>query len=150
MKKMVKTILVAFALGATLSGFAIYYLQEKFELFSEKNTVTAFQVGVYKTKENAEKISKEYPDSILIQDGDYYRIYVGVAKDKNCEDLLENYFLKQNMNVYPKIIEVTKDYYNEIEFYEKNASKENEEVYKKLNGEMLKKLAGEILWPLRW
>lgn len=142
---MVKTILVAFVLGATLSGVAIYSLQEKFELFSEKNTITAFQVGVYKTKENAEKISKQYPDSILIQDGEYYRIYVGVAKDKNCEDFLESYFVKQNMNVYPKQIEVTKDYYNEMEFYEKNASKENEEAYKKLNGEMLKKLAGEIL-----
>lgn len=145
MKKTIKTIFLAFLCGVLLSVGAIYYLGNKFSLINQQNTVTAFQIGVYKSKENAEKVKERYPGSISVQDGDYYRVYVGVAKDKNCEILLESYFLNQNMNVYPKIVEVTKEFSNELYVYENSISKDNIEVYEKVNQEMLKKLESELL-----
>lgn len=145
MKKTVLTILIAFVIGASLSIITIYTMQNQFTLLENKNTVTAFQVGVYKSKENAEKIMMQYPGSISVQDGDYYRVYVGVAKDKTCEELLESYFLNQKVSVYPKEIEVTKTFYQEINLYESNISKDNIEVLEKMNQEMMKKLEGEIL-----
>lgn len=145
MKKTVLTILIAFVIGASLSIITIYTMQNQFTFLENKNTVTAFQVGVYKSKENAEKIMMQYPGSISVQDGDYYRVYVGVAKDKTCEELLESYFLNQKVSVYPKEIEVTKTFYQEINLYESNISKDNIEVLEKMNQEMMKKLEGEIL-----
>lgn len=145
MKKTLKTILFAFLCGAILSGFTLYSLQEKFSFQGDKNTVTAFQIGVYKSKENAENIKNQYPGSIAVQDGEYYRVYVGVAKDKKWEELLENYFTGQNINVYPKMIEVTSDFYKQINIYESNIEKEDMAIYSKINQEILKKLEGEIL-----
>ncbi len=145
MKKTMRTILASMITGAVLSGITIYYLQEKFAVFDEKNMVTAYQIGVYKSKENADQVSALYPGAISVLDGDYYRVYVGVAKDKTCETLLESYFLNQNMNVYPKSVEVTNQFYKEISLYESNIDKENMQIFGKVNQEMLKKLAGEIL-----
>ena len=145
MKKTLRTIIASMITGAILSGITIYYLQEKFAVFDEKNIVTAYQIGVYKTKDNADKASSLYPGSISVLDGDYYRVFVGVAKDKTCETLLENYFFNQNINVYPKSVEVTNQFYKEISLYESNIDKENMQVYEKVNQEILKKLAGEMI-----
>ncbi len=137
--------MVAFFVGVCLSGISIFYLKDKFMIFDERNTVTAFQVGVFKSYENAKKTSENYPGSIAVFDGDYYRVYIGVAKDKDCEELLATYFLNQNINVYLKEIEVTQTFFQEINLVEKEIDKNDMEVFELMNQEMMKKLEGEIL-----
>lgn len=145
MKKTMRTVLCAFFVGVMLSVITILDLQGKLSYFESKNVVTAFQVGVYKSKENAIKVQGQYPGSIFVFDGEYYRVYIGVAKDETCEKLLESYYLQQNLNVIPKEIEVTNQFFQEINQYEKQISKDDMELFEKMNQEMMKKLEGEIL-----
>lgn len=145
MKKTFLTILIAFMIGVSLSAWTIFSLKEKFGMDENKNVVTAFQIGVYKTKENADKMVAQHPGAIEVQDGEYYRVYVGVAKNQNCYEILEAHFLNQNMNVYPKEIEVTKTFLSEINLYESQINPNDVDVYEKTNREMMKKLKGEIL-----
>jgi len=145
MKKTFLTILIAFLLGAILSVFTVYSLKDQFLLLSDKNIVTAFQIGVYKSKENADQKVSEYPGALSVKDGDYYRVYVGVARDKTWEELLEKHFLNQNMEVYPKEIEVTKTFFQEIKLWESKITQEDSDILEKMNQEMMKKLEGEIL-----
>ena len=145
MKKTLWTFFLAFIIGVFLSSFTIFSLKNKFGLSDNKNMVTAFQIGVYKSKENAEVMTNKYPGSISVKDGDYYRVYVGVAKDQNCLAILESYFLSQNINVYPKEIEVTHKFFKEIDVYEKEINKNDVNIYEKTNQEMMKKLKVEIL-----
>ena len=79
MKKTLIIIIIAFLLGASLSFITVFELKDHLNLFWDENLVTAFQIGVYKSKENASKIAEEYPNSITIQDVEYYLVYVGVA-----------------------------------------------------------------------
>lgn len=145
MKKTLITILIAFLCGIVLSGFTIYSLKDKFGLLEDKNMVTAFQIGVYKSIENAEEMVSKYPGAISVKDGEYYRVYVGVAKNDNCSEILATYFLNQNISVYQRKIEVTKKFLNEINLYEKEINKSDINVYERTNQEMMKKLKGEIL-----
>jgi len=145
MKKTAISILIAFCLGASLSAWTIWKLKEKFSIGTEEEKVTAFQVGVYKSLDNANSTKDQYPGAIVLKDGEYYRVFVGVAASSNCEEALESYFLAKNVNVYPKELKVTTSYYQELSKYETLFLASDSSVYDRLNGEMLKKLEGEIL-----
>ena len=143
MKKTLITILLAFGIGVSLTAFTIYSLKDKFLLLENKNTVTAFQVGVYKSKENADRALLEHPGAISVKDGEYYRVFVGVAKDKTYEKLLETFFLDRT--VYPKEIEVTKNFFQEINLWESQINQNDTMILERMNQEIMKKLEGEIL-----
>ncbi len=145
MKKTLITILLAFGIGVSLTAFTIYSLKDKFLLLENKNTVTAFQVGVYKSKENADRALLEHPGAISVKDGEYYRVFVGVAKDKTYEKLLETFFLDRNVTVYPKEIEVTKNFFQEINLWESQINQNDTMILERMNQEIMKKLEGEIL-----
>ncbi len=145
MKKTILTILFAFLLGSILSAFAIYELKDKLNFTLDDNTVTAFQVGVYKSLDNAQKSSENYPGSITIKDGDYYRVFIGVSKGDNWTASLESYYLSKNVNVYPKEIKVTSSFIKELSKYEPLITKTDTKIYDEINGEILKKMAGELL-----
>lgn len=145
MKKTMKTIFCAFLVGVGLSFITVCELKGKLSYFENKNVVTAFQIGVYKSKENARKMQEQHPGSISVLDGEYYRVFIGVAKDKACEELLERYYFDKKLTVYPKEIEVTSQFFQEINRYEEQISKDDVELFEKMNLEIMKKLEGEIL-----
>ena len=103
-------------------------------------------VGIFNTdtKENADKIKEQYPSSIVVQDEDYYRVYVGVSAGDDWTHSLEKYFLENNVNVYPKEIQVTNTFYEELNQYKTLFSNSDASVYERLNGEIMKKIEGEI------
>lgn len=146
MKKTIITILCAFLLGGTLSLFTVYKLKDSF-LNPEKNqnTVTAFQIGVYKSLDNAKLTMNKYPGSISLKDGEYYRVYLSVAVSKERETSLETFYNTQNITVYPKNLQVTKTFYEELSKLETVLEKTEEDVAQKLNAEIMKKLEGEVL-----
>ena len=114
MKKTIFTICFAFLLGILLSCFAIYELKDKLNFSDSDNSVTAFQVGVYKSLENAQNASSKHPGSIIVEDGNYYRIYIGIAKGSDWENSLENYYQTKNVTVYPKESKVTSSFVKEL------------------------------------
>lgn len=145
MKKTILTIVFAFLLGSILSGLTLYELKDSLNFTDKDNIVTAFQVGVYKSLENAHLSSNNHPGSIMIQDGEYYRVFIGVAKGDDWEKSLEAYYLSQNVNVYPKEIKVTSSFIKELSKYESIITKMESPIYDQINGEILKKMEGEIL-----
>ncbi|MCI8575311.1 MAG: hypothetical protein HFI09_02465 [Bacilli bacterium] len=145
MKKTILTVLFAFLLGGVLSGLAIYELKDKLNFTLDDNTVTAFQVGVYKSFENAQKASENHPGSITIKDGDYFRVFIGVAKGTDWTTSLESYYLSKNVVVYPKEVKVTSSFIKELSKYEPLITKTDSAIYDEINGEILKKMEGELL-----
>ncbi|MCI8394008.1 MAG: SPOR domain-containing protein [Bacilli bacterium] len=145
MKKTLIIIIIAFLLGASLSFITVFELKDHLNLFWDENLVTAFQIGVYKSKENASKIAEEYPNSITIQDGEYYRVYVGVAASDSWIESLETYFLDKKMNVFPKEVKVTSTFFQELNQYESLFEVTDTKTYEQLNGEILKKFAGQLV-----
>lgn len=145
MKKTILTICFAFLLGIILSCLTLYQLKDKLNFPDKDNSVTAFQVGVYKSLENAKVASTNHPGSIIVEDGDYYRIYIGIAKGSDWESTLESYYQSKNVTVYPKEIKVTSSFYKELSKYESIIPETDSSIYDQLNSEILKKLAGEIL-----
>ena len=137
------TALFAFLLGITLSILTIYNLKEKLNL-NNTYSVTAFQVGVYKSIENAETMKEQYPNSLIVQDKEYYRVYIGVSTGTNWTNALEKYFLEQNVSVYPKEIQVTHKFYEQLNEYKTIFDNSDASVYERLNGEIMKKIEGEI------
>lgn len=145
MKKTVLTALFAFLLGIVLSALTVYNLKDKLNLISKDFKVTAFQIGVFKSIENAEKAKEKYPNALIVKEEEYYRVYVGVASGKDWENSLETYFLENNVNVYPKEIKVTHAFYEELNGYKKIFQNSDTSIYEKLNDEIMKKLQGEVL-----
>lgn len=145
MKKTILTICFAFFLGIILSCLTLYQLKDKLNFPDSDNSVTAFQVGVYKSLENAKVASTNHPGSIIVEDGDYYRIYIGIAKGSDWESSLESYYQSKNVTVYPKEIKVTSSFLKELSKYESIIPQTDSSIYDQLNSEILKKLAGEIL-----
>lgn len=145
MKKTLITALFAFLLGITLSFLTVYNLKDKLKLSQHNFSVTAFQVGVYKSRENAEKIQEQYPNSLVVQENDYYRVYIGVSAGDDWTKSLEKYFLDQNVRVYPKEIQVTDSFYEQLNQYKTLFDNSDASVYERLNGEIMKQMEGEIL-----
>ncbi len=145
MKKTIITILFAFLLGCILSCLTIYELKDKLNFIVDDETVTAFQVGVYKSLENAQKTASNHPNAITVKDGDYYRVYIGIAKGQEWEKTLESYYQNKNVNVYPKEIKVTSSFMKEISKYESFMTQTDEGVLEEVNSKILKQLEGEIL-----
>jgi hypothetical protein len=145
MKKTILTIVFAFALGGVLSALAFYELKDKLNFNLDDNIVTAFQVGVYKSLDNAQKTSESHPGSITIKDGDYYRVFIGVAKGDDWTNSLESYYLSKNVSVYPKEVKVTSSFIKELRKYEPLITKTDSAIYDEINREILKKMEGELL-----
>lgn len=119
MKKTILAILLATIIGFTFGFFFLKKLNTETitEVSNIKSQVYAFQIGVYKNKDNAIREANNNK-GIVILDNDIYRVYVALLKDQVLINNLKSYYDSIGVNYYLKAINVSSKTDNIIDNYE--------------------------------
>ena len=119
MKKTIIMIILAIGVGFTF-GFLFlkkFNTESITEVSNIKSQVYAFQIGVYKNKDNALK-EANINKGIVILDNDIYRVYVALLKNQVLINNLKIYYDSLGINYYLKAINVSNKTNNIIDNYE--------------------------------
>lgn len=141
---MKKTIISIFL--AMIVGFAFgFFFLKKFntetitEVSNIKSQVYAFQIGVYKNKDNALNAANTNK-GIVILDNDIYRVYIAILKDETLIDNLKDYYDSLGINYYLKAINVSSKTNNIIDNYESLLNNCDSSNYNMVLDSMLKEI----------
>lgn len=141
---MKKTIISIFL--AMIVGFAFgFFFLKKFntetitEVSNIKSQVYAFQIGVYKNKDNALNAANTNK-GILVLDNDIYRVYIAILKDETLIDNLKDYYDSLGINYYLKAINVSSKTNNIIDNYESLLNNCDSSNYNMVLDSMLKEI----------
>ncbi len=131
---------------AVIVGFSFGYLfLRKFnnevitEVSSIKSQCYAFQIGVYRNKENALKTAND-SRGIVILDNDFYRVYIALLKDENLIESLKSYYDTKNVNYYLKAIDISDKTSSILDNYEIILKRTSIDNYEAIIENMLKEV----------
>ena len=131
---------------AVIVGFSFGYLfLRKFnnevitEVSSIKSQCYAFQIGVYRNKENALKAAND-SRGIVILDNDFYRVYIALLKDENLIESLKSYYDTNNVNYYLKAIDISDKTSSILDNYEIILKRTSIDNYEAIIENMLKEV----------
>lgn len=141
MKKTLKIVFFSSLLGVVLAGLFFFNIKDKAEA-KNKPILYAFQVGVFKNKENANNYRNRFSLGKVVYDGEYYRIYIGVTVDN--KEMLASIFDRENYSYYIKELETTETVLNEIKKYDELLVKSNEENRMLIIKNMLESYQNEL------
>ena len=146
MKSYIKIVLGAIVIGGVCAYF--FYKDIKKDvvaLTTHENSINLFQVGVFKSVDNAKNYQNNFDYSIIYENSDYYRVIIGVSYHEENKIKLENYFNNKNIKYYIKEIKVNEGFIEKIANYETVMIKtSNDEVIKTINKNMLDLLNGYL------
>ena len=141
MKKTIIMIILALVVGFTF-GFLFlkkFNTETITEVSNIKSQVYAFQIGVYKNKDNALN-SATTNKGIVILDNDIYRVYIAILKDETLIDNLKDYYDSLGINYYLKAINVSSKTNNIIDNYESLLNNCDSSNYSMVLDSMLKEI----------
>ena len=141
MKKTIIMIILAIGVGFTF-GFLFlkkFNTETITEVSNIKSQVYAFQIGVYKNKDNALNAANTYK-GILVLDNDIYRVYIAILKDETLIDNLKDYYDSLGINYYLKAINVSSKTNNIIDNYESLLNNCDSSNYNMVLDSMLKEI----------
>ena len=134
MKKYILVFISALIVGSIFAIYVYKGIDTSFAISKTDNEVIIFQIGVYKDLENAINLTKKYPSSVIINEEELFRVYIGIAKDKEIIESYRNYYDSNNITYYEKKININKKCLNEIEKYERMIKKGyNSDTYNNIN-----------------
>ena len=141
MKKTILTIVLAILIGFTFGFFFLKKFTPKTitEVSNIKSQVYAFQIGVYKNKDNATK-NATTNNSIVVEDNNLYRVYIALLKDQTLIDNLKKYYESIGLNYYLKAINVSYNTENIINNYELLLNNCDSSNYDMILSSMLKEI----------
>lgn len=141
MKKTILTIVLAILIGFTFGFFFLKKFTPKTitEVSNIKSQVYAFQIGVYKNKDNATK-NATTNNSIVVEDNNLYRVYIALLKDQALIDNLKKYYDSIGLNYYLKAINVSYNTENIINNYELLLNNCDSSNYDMILSSMLKEI----------
>lgn len=135
MKKNILLVLFSLISGVL---FTVFILNKENIYAKEEYLVYAFQVGAYESVDNAQDMISKLPSGISIKEDNLYKVYSAIYKDIDLVNKMITYFKDNNINIYLKTINVSKDFYYILDNYEKIISKtEDTAVYDKVNQSIL-------------
>lgn len=141
MKKTIIMIILAIGVGFTF-GFLFlkkFNTETITEVSNIKSQVYAFQIGVYKNKDNALNAANTNK-GILVLDNDIYRVYIAILKDETLIDNLKDYYDSLGINYYLKAINVSSKTNNIIDNYESLLNNCDSSNYNMVLDSMLKEI----------
>ena len=141
MKKTIIMIILAIGVGFTF-GFLFlkkFNTETITEVSNIKSQVYAFQIGVYKNKDNALNAANTNK-GILVLDNDIYRVYIAILKDETLIDNLKDYYDSLGINYYLKAINVSSKTNNIIDNYESLLNNCDSSTYNMVLDSMLKEI----------
>ncbi len=140
LKKFIYFILISVLIGSVFA-FALFKRSDKKieDVINIQNSYTAFQLGVYKNKNNALNKKNKFKGSIIVNDDDFYRVYFSILNDSNAILKMNNYLKDQQINFYKKEIEISNNnFINLSTNYEQILNKtDSEEVFLETNQKIL-------------
>ena len=141
MKKTILTIVLGILIGCTFGFFFLKKFTPKTitEVSNIKSQVYAFQIGVYKNKDNATK-NATTNNSIVVEDNNLYRVYIALLKDQTLIDNLKKYYDSIGLNYYLKAINVSYNTENIINNYELLLNNCDSSNYDMILSSMLKEI----------
>ena len=141
MKKTILTIVLAILIGFTFGFFFLKKFTPKTitEVNNIKSQVYAFQIGVYKNKDNATK-NATTNNSIVVEDNNLYRVYIALLKDQTLINNLKKYYDSIGLNYYLKAINVSYNTENIINNYELLLNNCDSSSYDMILSSMLKEI----------
>ncbi len=146
MKKTIIMIILAIGVGFTF-GFLFlkkFNTETITEVSNIKSQVYAFQIGVYKNKDNALNAANTNK-GIVILDNDIYRVYIAILKDETLIANLKDYYNSLGINYYLKAINVSNKTNNIIDNYESLLNNCDSSNYSMVLDSMLKEIDGNNL-----
>lgn len=146
MKKTIIMIILAIGVGFTF-GFLFlkkFNTETITEVSNIKSQVYAFQIGVYKNKDNALNAATTNK-GIVILDNDIYRVYIAILKDETLIANLKDYYDSLGINYYLKAINVSSKTNNIIDNYESLLNNCDSSNYSMVLDSMLKEIDGNNL-----
>lgn len=87
-------------------GFLLFNNQNIKPVFSESIKATGFQLGVFNSIDLAKEYVNKYPSSIIISEGDIYRVYISVLTNDKVINKMEDYLNNQKIAFYKKDITI--------------------------------------------
>ena len=141
MKKTIIMIILAIGVGFTF-GFLFlkkFNTETITEVSNIKSQVYAFQIGVYKNKDNALNAANTNK-GIVVLDNDIYRVYIAILKDETIIDNLKDYYDSLGINYYLKAINVSSKTNNIIDNYESLLNNCDSSNYNMVLDSMLKEI----------
>ena len=145
MKKILVTILISVIVGASFA-FVIYKnVNDEVSLaIKEENVVSFFQVGVFKSEENANAFMKNYSSSIVIKDNEYYRVIIAILESDTAISKEKEYFDFLGINYYEKKESINnKAFLNKLREYEELLIASSSDTYSTINSNILKLYEGK-------
>ncbi len=146
MKKTIISIFLAMIVGFTFGFFFLkkFNTETITEVSNIKSQVYAFQIGVYKNKDNALNAANTNK-GIVILDNDIYRVYIAILKDETLIANLKDYYDSLGINYYLKAINVSNKTNNIIDNYESLLNNCDSSNYSMVLDSMLKEIDGNNL-----
>ena len=141
MKKTILAIVLAILIGFTFGFFFLKKFTPKniTEVSNIKSQVYAFQIGVYKNKDNATK-NATTNNGIVVEDNNLYRVYIALLKNQTLIDNLKKYYDSIGLNYYLKAINVSDNTENIINNYELLLNNCDSNNYDMILSSMLKEI----------
>ena len=140
MKKILITIIGALSIGGIFAIVIFKNIDRDVKMaIKTEDTITFFQVGVFKQEENALNFMKKYNSAIIIKDNEYFRVIIAILtneeaiiKEKAFFDSLgiEYYLKKENIN--------NEEFIKKLKEYEELLISSSDETYNTINKKILK------------
>lgn len=134
-----KRTIILIGLSIGMGVFFTFFVLNKGIYAKEEYTVYAFQVGTFTNNDDAINKLDELPSGIVIKNNNEYEIYVALYKDLEIVNKMVEYYNENNINIYLKMINVNKEFYNILDNYEEIIRKSTDNtIYDKVNQSVLK------------
>lgn len=115
------------------------------KLLNDGINATAFQLGVFTSKDSAEEYLKKYPESIIMQDNDVFRVYYSILTNQKVINKMEKYLLKNKIFFYKKDITlVDKGLIKALKEYETSMIDVQDNTFFNLNKIIMESYGGNI------
>ena len=139
MKTYLKVVIGAIIIGGVFAYFFYKDISKEVIALTNKNyEVSLFQVGVFKNQDNALNYQNNFDCSIIYEDGDYYRVLVGIAYHEENKVKLESFLTNKGVDYYIKKVKMNEKFIKSLENYETVMLKtDKEEVINNINKAML-------------
>ncbi len=145
MKKILITIGISIVIGSIFAFVIFKNINEEVELvIKEDNTVTFFQVGVFKNEDNAQNFMQNYNSSLIIKDNDYYRVIIAILTNEEAILKEQAFFDSLGIEYYLKKENISdQKFLNKLQEYEQLLISSSEETYNTINKNILKLYEGK-------
>ena len=127
-------------------GFLIFNSREvNLNVFKEEIKATGFQLGVFNSNELAKEYVQKFPSSIIINEGDVYRVYISVLTNAKTIDKMEKYLLDEKISFYKKDITINdKGLIKALQTYENTMLEGNNTTFWSINKLIMESYGGSI------